>query len=146
MVQGAEKVFPGSEAAYVQGSAVRMHWPTQPFALGSYACYAPGHWAFYGHEGEPEDDGRIQFCGEHTSLDFQGYMEGAAETGALVAQAIIEREGKKAPALLETLMRVKRAVPQPALGERALALRHRQRRTLRSRALAKLAAQLNSKI
>ena len=37
---------------------------------------------------EGERVGNLHFCGEHCSLDFQGYMEGACETGAGVAQAI----------------------------------------------------------
>src|SRR5690606_33323639 len=77
-----DEVFPGTEDAY-NGNVLRMHWPSVPTALGSYACYAPGQWAYYGVEGERE--GRLHFCGEHTSLDFQGYMEGAAETGLRAA-------------------------------------------------------------
>jgi monoamine oxidase len=88
-----ETVFPGAEAAYVAGSAVRMHWPSHPHTLGSYGCYRPGQWAFYGVEGERE--GNVHFCGEHTSLEFQGYMEGAAETGLLVATAILGDLGLK---------------------------------------------------
>ena len=32
--------------------------------------------------------GNLYFAGEHTSLFFQGYMEGAAETGDAVAKQI----------------------------------------------------------
>ncbi len=114
MVPGAEKVFPGAQAAYVNGSAVRMHWPSYAFNLGSYACYRPGQWAFYGREGERE--GNLHFCGEHCSLDFQGFMEGAAETGALVAAAILGDLKIELPKALSQLMDVKLALPQPALG------------------------------
>jgi hypothetical protein len=31
----------------------------------------------------------VHFCGEHTSADFQGWMEGGAETGAAVAAEIL---------------------------------------------------------
>ncbi len=85
-----ETIWPGMEAAYT-GTAVRMHWPTVPTMMGSYACYKPGQWAFFGTEGAREGD--VHFCGEHTSLDYQGYMEGAAETGALVAAEIIDDTG-----------------------------------------------------
>ena len=44
-----------------------------------YTCYRPGQWSFWPLEGERE--GSLHFCGEHTSPDFQGWMEGAAETG-----------------------------------------------------------------
>jgi monoamine oxidase len=139
MVAGAEKVFPGSEAAYVAGSAVRMHWPTQPHQKGSYACYKPGQWAFYGTEGLPEGDDTLHFCGEHTSLEFQGYMEGAAETGFLVANAILEKLGKAPAQEHEALLALKRAVPQPAFGERVRFVHRRKRLADTARALRKLA-------
>ena len=102
-----DAVFPGTAAAYVEGSAVRMHWPTQPYALGSYACYRPGQWAFWSREGERE--GNLHFCGEHTSLDFQGYMEGAAETGALVAVEILDDLGVAPSARLAAITSARRA-------------------------------------
>jgi len=64
-----------------------MYWPTAPFALGSYACYLPGQAGWSGTEGEPV--GRLHFCGEHTSEDFQGYMEGAAESGERAAGEVL---------------------------------------------------------
>lgn len=82
-----ERVWPGAQAAYIAGSAQRMHWPTYTWALGSYTCYSPGQWAWWAFEGERE--GNLHFCGEHCSLDFQGWMEGAAETGGLVAAEIL---------------------------------------------------------
>ena len=33
--------------------------------------------------------GNLYFAGEHTSLDWQGYMNGGAEWGQLVAQRLI---------------------------------------------------------
>ncbi len=82
-----ESVFPGLRGAYRKGSSVRMHWPSHPHTLGSYTCYAPGQWAFWSLEGKRE--GNVHFCGEHTSVDFQGYMEGAAETGSRAAGEIL---------------------------------------------------------
>lgn len=114
LLPGAEQVFPGSLAAYVPESAVRMHWPSYAFNLGSYACYRPGQWAFYGQEGERE--GNLHFCGEHCSLDFQGYMEGAAETGALVAAALLNELDIALPDGLADLMSMKLVVAQPAFG------------------------------
>lgn len=81
-----DAIFPGTRAAYVAESAVRMHWPTARFALGSYACYRPGQWSFRGIEGRRERN--VHFCGEHTSAGFQGFMEGAAETGERAAREI----------------------------------------------------------
>jgi monoamine oxidase len=78
---------------------VRQHWPTAPFTLGSYACYRPGQAGFSGSEGEAE--GRHHFAGEHTSVDFQGYMEGAVETGLRAADEILTALGRPLPALLQ---------------------------------------------
>jgi monoamine oxidase len=134
VVPGAETVFPGSAEAYVKDSAVRMHWPSYEWNRGSYACYMPGQWSFWSTEGLPERDNTIHFCGEHTSLEFQGYMEGAAETGALVAGALLEELGKQASGTHEALLALQRSVAQPAYGERVSG--RERRRRLRSLALA----------
>lgn len=104
-----ETIWPGMTAAFT-GTAVRMHWPTVPTALGSYTCYEPGQWAFYGLEGER--DGNVHFCGEHTSLDFQGWMEGAAESGGLVAAEILDELGVAKPQGLVAALGLKLHVPQ----------------------------------
>jgi monoamine oxidase len=97
-----ERIYPGSKAAYVAGSAVRMHWPTQPFTRGSYTCYRPGQWSFWTLEGVRE--GNVHFCGEHTSPEFQGWMEGGAETGGRVAKEILNDFGVKVPDALAALI------------------------------------------
>jgi hypothetical protein len=37
--------------------------------------------------------GRLHFAGEHTSYKFVGYMEGALNSGAALAQRIAKRDG-----------------------------------------------------
>lgn len=55
-----------------------------PYTGGGYPFWRVGQYtAFSGYEGVAE--GRIHFAGEHTSAHFQGYMEGAVETGERVA-------------------------------------------------------------
>jgi monoamine oxidase len=34
-------------------------------------------------------EGNAHFCGEHTSIDFQGYLNGAVETGERAAEEVI---------------------------------------------------------
>ena len=92
-----ETLWPGSKEAWT-GKAERMHWPTFAFSQGSYTCYRPGQWVFWSREGARE--GNIHFCGEHCSLDFQGWMEGAAETGGLVAAQILDDFGVTKPVAL----------------------------------------------
>jgi monoamine oxidase len=82
-----DTVFPGAKAAS-NGKVSRMHWPTFQWTLGSYACYLVGQWT--GISGaEIERVGNVHFAGEHTSRDFQGFMEGAAETGAMAAAEVL---------------------------------------------------------
>ena len=39
---------------------------------------------------DPALDGRLQFAGEHTSVDFLGFMNGGVESGNRAAKALIE--------------------------------------------------------
>ena len=85
---GFEKVFPGS-LANQNGKIERMHWPTAPFVKASYACYKPGQFTtIAGAERKPVDG--LFFAGEHCSLSFQGYMNGAAETGRVAGEKVLK--------------------------------------------------------
>ncbi|MCA9563148.1 MAG: FAD-dependent oxidoreductase [Myxococcales bacterium] len=86
-----DRVFPG--VAAVRGQAVRFHWPSFAWTKASYACYRPGQWTtIRGYEGTAVDG--LHFAGEHTSLDFQGYMEGGAESGERAAREVAESLGR----------------------------------------------------
>ncbi|MBN8610309.1 MAG: FAD-dependent oxidoreductase [Deltaproteobacteria bacterium] len=87
-----DDALPGFSAAR-NDRVVRMHWPSQPNFRGSYACYLPGQWSIGGAEGTVEAEGRLYFAGEHTSLDYQGFMEGAAESGQRAADDILRARG-----------------------------------------------------
>lgn len=92
-MSGVEKAFPGASAAR-NGQTARFHWPTYEWAKMSYACYLPGQYTtIAGAEFEPV--GNLFFAGEHTSLDYQGYMNGGAETGRRAAEGILEKLGIK---------------------------------------------------
>lgn len=107
-----EQVFPGTKGAYVRASAVRMHWPSARFFEGSDSCYRPRQRSdFGGSEGQRE--GNLHFCGEHCSIDFQGRMEGAAETGLFVAAEILEDLRVELAASVRALLEAKLVVPQP---------------------------------
>ncbi|MCL4807397.1 MAG: FAD-dependent oxidoreductase, partial [Thermoanaerobaculia bacterium] len=86
-------IFPGISAHHRLAQAVRFHWPTHEWTRGSYACYRVGQiTAFGGAEAEPE--GRVFFAGEHTSSDFQGFMEGACESGERAAKEVLAAMGR----------------------------------------------------
>lgn len=83
-----EQMWPGAAGAF-NGTVKRMHWPSSPFALGSYACYKVGQYTtIRGTESKPV--GNIYFAGEHCSLDSQGFMNGAAESGRVTAEEIVK--------------------------------------------------------
>ncbi|HVG61836.1 MAG TPA: NAD(P)/FAD-dependent oxidoreductase [Hyalangium sp.] len=85
-LDGFNRVFPGAKDAS-NGIAVRMHWPSYPLVQGSYSAYKVGQFTTIAGA-EIERVGNLHFCGEHTSLDAQGFMEGAALTGAMAADEI----------------------------------------------------------
>lgn len=69
-------------------------WPKQPYTLASYSAYKPGQvTSIRGAEGEAV--GNLFFAGEHTSLEFQGYMNGAVESGDRVADEVLTAIGAK---------------------------------------------------
>ena len=89
LMRGIERAYPGATRAR-NGKVSRFHWPTFPWAKASYSCYRPGQWTtIAGAEGLPV--GNLFFAGEHCSYDFQGYMNGAAQSGADTAKAIMAR-------------------------------------------------------
>ena len=91
LLPGLELAFPGVSKE-LNGEQSRFYWPGYAFTLGSYAAYRPGQWTgIAGAEILPV--GGVYFAGEHCSYDFQGYMNGAAETGRRAAQSILERLG-----------------------------------------------------
>lgn len=88
-----ERVFPGVSAQW-NGLATQSLPHQSRYFGGSYAYYRVGQYAaFSGHEGVPQ--GQVYFCGDHTSVDYQGYMEGAASEGAACAEQVLLRLGRK---------------------------------------------------
>jgi monoamine oxidase len=58
-----------------------------PFFNTAYSYWKVGQYTqFSGYEAAPQ--GGVYFCGEHTSTDFQGFMEGGAATGHDTALAL----------------------------------------------------------
>ena len=83
-----EPVLPGVSGRW-DGRATLDHWTSNPWTLGSYSYYRVGQYqAFGGSESEIEG-GRVHFCGEHTTQDFQGYLNGAVATGERVAGEVL---------------------------------------------------------
>ncbi|MCC7095955.1 MAG: FAD-dependent oxidoreductase [Thermomonas sp.] len=87
-----ERMFPGVAAARIGGREARMHWPSHPWTLGSYACFRPGQWSsLRGAIGESV--GGLHFAGEQCALETQGFMEGGCESGEQAAAAVARQLG-----------------------------------------------------
>jgi len=86
--------YTGVNEALWNRRVIRNAWDRNPWSLGSYALIKPGQYtSFYGIEGEPE--GRVFFAGEHTSIESQGYMNGAVETGQRAAGEVLASLGAR---------------------------------------------------
>jgi monoamine oxidase len=62
-------------------------WEHDPWAKGGYAYFDPGFDPLW-RSWLMRPTGRIVFAGEHTSIRWQGYMNGAVETGLRAAAEI----------------------------------------------------------
>jgi monoamine oxidase len=92
-VDKLDSVFINSKRQFTNNH-VFVDWIGNPLSKGSYSCYKVGQWStIAGLEAEPI--GNFFFAGEHCSEDFQGYMNGGAETGRKVAETISSsKDGK----------------------------------------------------
>jgi len=91
-----EKLIPGATEAW-NGKAYLSFMVADPWALGSYSCPTPGEYStIFGAAKLPE--GKVLFAGEHTSLNFFGFMNGAVETGERAAGEALAAMGAEVPA------------------------------------------------
>lgn len=79
------QIFPGALQSD-NGRVLRFAWPTYEWSKGSYTCFRVGQYTSFSGAAQPV--GNMFFAGEHTSFDFQGYMEGGAVSGKEAAKAI----------------------------------------------------------
>jgi monoamine oxidase len=63
-------------------------WTAYPWTKGSYSYWKVGQYTKFSGM-EKERQGTCHFAGEHTSQDFQGYLNGAVETGERAAGEIL---------------------------------------------------------
>src|SRR5204863_5749561 len=81
-----EPVLPGISAKW-NGRATVDYWAANQWTKGSYSYWKVGQYQkFVGAEREIE--GACHFAGEHTSIDFQGYLNGAVESAQRAAAEI----------------------------------------------------------
>jgi monoamine oxidase len=82
-----EQIFPGVTALFNGKATLSIPHLDPNFKL-SYSYWKKGQYqAFAGYERVPQ--GNIFFGGEHTSVDFQGFMEGGASEGVRAATEVV---------------------------------------------------------
>ncbi|WP_339673690.1 NAD(P)/FAD-dependent oxidoreductase [Dasania marina] len=85
-----EPVFPGTTAAY-DNKALKSKWTVNPWSKGSYSTPGLGQFtSFWGAQWEKETTNNVHFCGEHTSVEYWGFLQGAVETGERAATEIFQ--------------------------------------------------------
>jgi monoamine oxidase len=82
-----EPVLPGISAKW-NGKAYIDYWTGYPWTKGSYSYWKVGQYTKFAGV-EREQQGNCHFAGEHTSTDFQGYLNGAVESGERVVSEIL---------------------------------------------------------
>jgi len=86
-----DAVWPGATKHYT-GKAVLSHPTFDPFARGSYSGWLVGQYTrIAGYERVRQ--GNVLFAGEHCSVIFQGFMEGAAREGVRAAREVLHDVG-----------------------------------------------------
>jgi monoamine oxidase len=86
-----EPVFPGISGAW-NGKAIHSKAHLSPFFGSAYGNYKPGQYQLF-CQYERVRQGNVFFAGEHTSLDFFGFMEGGASEGRAAAEEILAALG-----------------------------------------------------
>jgi monoamine oxidase len=72
----------------VNGKVTFDYWPGNVWSRGAYSYWRVGQYTrFAGSEYQRSNN--CHFCGEHTSIDSQGYLNGAVETGQRAAADIL---------------------------------------------------------
>ena len=87
--KGLEKLFPGY-STNLKGTKL-VDWPNEPYIKTGYASPKPGQVFTIGKELNEPFQGRMFFAGEHTAMDFFGYMEGSLRSGGRAAKALMAK-------------------------------------------------------
>jgi monoamine oxidase len=77
-------------SAYSDRHTQLFNWKNMPYQGGAYTCAAPGDYVkWFGALARWRPNQTLHFGGEHTSVDYQGFMNGGAERGERVAFDIL---------------------------------------------------------
>ncbi len=81
-----DTIYKGMKRSY-NGRSTKFCWAGYPYSKAGYSSFRKGQWStLAGWEAVPV--GSVYFAGEHVSREYQGYMNGAAQTGRMAADAV----------------------------------------------------------
>ncbi|SDT25211.1 monoamine oxidase [Mucilaginibacter mallensis] len=87
-VPALNTIYPGMDEAFSK-KTIKFLWQNNPYSKAAYSSFKIGQWStLAGWEGVPVGD--IYFAGEHVSRDFQGYMNGGAQTGRVAVETMLK--------------------------------------------------------
>ena len=100
LIEEYSNVIPGLSYAS-NGKFVRTAWHNTPYIGGGYTNFKPGQYTelaeewLYIEADDPEEAqhfavDNLVFAGEHTSDEYYGFMNGAAQSGRLAAQYVLQ--------------------------------------------------------
>jgi monoamine oxidase len=88
-LRSLEPSLPGAVRAF-NGLAYQDFWIGDPLTRGAYSYYKVGQYTTLCGE-ERIAEGNVHFCGEQTSIDWQGYINGAVVSGERAAREILQK-------------------------------------------------------
>ena len=84
-----EQLFPGIKAAYNGRVVLRLVLRRSPYPGRLLVPEGGQYTGFNGIQGQRE--GNLHFAGEHTSINFQGYVEGGLRSGYRCALEVMTK-------------------------------------------------------
>jgi monoamine oxidase len=84
----AAVVRPRCDVVVAPINIAKQPWHRESAIGGAYAFYRPGQW-FSVRKALQRPHQRVHFAGEHLSEEWQGFMEGAVESGQAAANCVM---------------------------------------------------------
>lgn len=84
-IDGIERIFPGTADQVV--SVHEYSWQRDPWARGAYGIAGPGQ-SYTWKAALSRPEGLVHFAGEHTSLEYAAWIEGAIRSGHRAASEV----------------------------------------------------------
>jgi monoamine oxidase len=114
---GLEELYPGIVRKRT-GKSIPANWPAEPFIKTGYTSPKKGQILTVGKRLNEPFHERLFFAGDHTQMNFFGYMEGALRSGARAARDVRDHACKQAQRQSQTKPLVAKGPDRKGLGER----------------------------